>query len=74
MPKGMALVMKLFSFDIEIKNKPKFDPGFIPIYKFNKAFLKTAKVPFSFALERNDKLISVVSTCIHGDDEHEEAD
>ena len=66
--------MKRFSFKIDIKNKPELDSGFIPLYKFNKTFLKTAKVPFSFALERNDKQISVVSTYIHGDKINEDAD
>ena len=59
---------------IDIKNKPELDPGFVPLYKFNQAFLKGAKVPLSFALERNDKQVSVKSTYIHGDGAHADAD
>ena len=66
--------MKLFDIEIEIKNKPELDHAFVPLHKFNKAFLATAGEPFSFALERNDKQISVRSTCVHGDKKNEEAD
>jgi len=62
------------NIQIDIKNKPELDPGFIPLYKFNEAFLKTASEPFSIAIERNDKQIYVKSTFIHGDEAHAEAD
>ena len=60
--------------EIGIKNKPELDPGFIPLHKFNQAFLRTAYIPFSYAIERNDKQIHVFSTFVHGDDAHAEAD
>ena len=60
--------------EIDIKNKPELEPGFIPLYKFNEAFLKGAKAPFSFALERNDKQISAKSTFIYNDGIHDDAD
>ena len=66
--------MKHCNLEIDIKNKPELDPGYIPLFKFNQTFLKTAKKPFSFALERNDSQIFVKSTFIHGDEAHAEAD
>ena len=66
--------MNFCGININIKNKPELDDKFIPLYVFNKTFLETASVPFSFAVERNDKQIAVVLTFIHGDDAHSEAD
>ena len=66
--------MKHYGIQIDIKNKAELDPGFIPLYKFNEAFLKTAAMPFSIAIERNDKQIYVKSTFIHGDETHSGAD
>ena len=66
--------MTHYGIEFYVKNKPELDPEFIPLYKFNKAFLETAAESFSFALERNDNQISVVDTMIHGDVGHEEAD
>jgi len=59
---------------IDIKNKPELDSGFIPLYKFNQAFLKTARLPFAVAIERNDKQICVKSTFVHGDRAHAQVD
>ena len=66
--------MKHCGIKINLKNKPELDPGFIPLYKFNEEFLKTAKQPFSIAIERNDRQIYVKSTFVHGDEKHAEAD
>jgi len=66
--------MQHCNIKFDIKNKPELDLDFIPIYKFNEAFLKTAKKPFSIAIERNDKQIYAMSTFIHGDEENAEAD
>ena len=66
--------MRHFNIEVDIKNKPELDCGFIPLFKFNEAFLKTAKMPLSVAIERNDKQIHVKSTFVHGDDEHADAD
>ena len=63
-----------YGIEVELKNKPELDPGFIPLYRFNQAFLKTASVPFSFAVERNDGQMSVKSTFVHGDGAHADAD
>jgi len=66
--------MQHCSIQIDMKNKPELDPGFIPLHKFNEAFLKTASLPFSIAIERNDKQIYVKSTFVHGDEAHADAD
>lgn len=66
--------MKHCGIQIDVKNKPELDPEFIPLYKFNQTFLKTSAVPFSIAVERNDKQIYVKSTYIHGDEAHKDAD
>ncbi|MCL2163986.1 MAG: ROK family protein [Oscillospiraceae bacterium] len=66
--------MKHLGIEMDIKNKPELDPGFIPLGKFNEAFLKTATEPFAFAVERNDKQIYVKSTRVHGDEAHADAD
>jgi len=66
--------MKLYGIEVDMKHKPELDPGFIPLHKFNTAFLKTAAVPFSFAVERNDRQVYVKSTYVHGDQAHAEAD
>ena len=66
--------MEYYGITFDVNNRPELDPEFIPLQKFNKAFLESATVPFSFALERNDKQIAVISTKIHGDEEYREAD
>ena len=66
--------MQHCSIIIDITSKPELDPGFIPLFKFNEAFLKTAEKPFSIAIERNDKQIHVKKTYVHGDESHAEAD
>lgn len=66
--------MRHCGIDIEVKNKPELDPEFIPLFKFNEAFLKTAKTELSIAIEKDGNQISVISTFIHGDEAHREAD
>ena len=46
--------MNLYGIELDVKNVPKLDPGFIPLYKFNQAFLKTAKKPIALAVARAD--------------------
>ena len=66
--------MNHLGIEISVKHKPELDPQFIPLHKFNEAFLKTAKEPFSIAIERNDNQIFVKSTRVHGDEAYSEAD
>jgi len=66
--------MEHCGIQVDIKNKPELDPGFIPLFKFNETFLKTAKQPVSVAIERNDDQIHIKTTYVHGDEAHAEAD
>lgn len=66
--------MNLYGIELDVKNVPKLDPGFIPLYKFNQAFLKTAKKPIALAVERADGQMASCHTFIHGTPEMREAD
>ncbi|MBP5158673.1 MAG: ROK family protein, partial [Lachnospiraceae bacterium] len=66
--------MELFNVKIDVKNKPVLDPGFIPVLKYNRAFLKDAKKPVSIAVERADGQMATVHTYIHGTENMREAD
>jgi predicted NBD/HSP70 family sugar kinase len=66
--------MRIHGIEFEFKNIPKLDRGFIPIYKFNQAFLKTAKKPIAIAITRNDGLTAVHKTHIHGTRDMQSAD
>lgn len=66
--------MKLYSMEINYKNIPKFDPGFIPMEIFRRKFLETAQKPIVIAVERNDGLVFRFDTKIHGTSEMFEAD
>ena len=39
--------MERFGISVDVKNKPVLDPEFIPMLKFNRAFLQDAKKPVS---------------------------
>ena len=66
--------MERYNIDVRIKNVPPLDPDFIPILKFNQAFLATAKKPVSLAVERADGQIAAFRTFVHGTPEMAEAD
>ncbi|MCM1149426.1 MAG: ROK family protein [Butyricicoccus sp.] len=66
--------MNHLGIDINIKNLPPLDPGFIPIGKFNEAFLKNAKEPFDVAVERSGGQVAVQRTFVHGTPELLDAD
>ncbi len=66
--------MNLYGIEVNVKNPPKLDPGFIPIGKFNKAFLAGAKKPVSVAVERASGQMATVHTFIHGTEEFYQAD
>ena len=57
-----------------IKNVPALDTGFIPLAKWNAAYLKGALKPLAIAVERNGGLICVYDTFIHGTPEMAQAD
>ena len=44
--------MKRFGVEVLLKNIPCLDQEFMPIARFNRAFLESAKKPFSIAVER----------------------
>lgn len=66
--------MNFLGIEFEVKNRPVLDENFIPLAKFNTAFLKTAKVLLSIAVHRNNNLVSVFNTYIHGTPEMYAAD
>ncbi len=66
--------MKNFGIDVKIKNIPPLDENFVPLNKFCEEFLKTAKNPFSIAVERSNEQVAVYNTFIHGSDEMFDAD
>lgn len=66
--------MNKLGVSFELKNIPVLDPDFMPIHRFNKAFLATAKKPVSVAVERADGQMAACHTFIHGTEEMHEAD
>ena len=60
--------------ELNVKHVPVLDPGFVPMGAFNRAFLKNAKQPLAIVLERNNGLMSVYETYVHGTPEMQEAD
>jgi len=65
--------MEFMGLDIKVKNKPFYEPGFIPAYKFIEAYLKGASQPYALAWQRKD-YISKFSTFIYGTPEKSELD
>lgn len=45
---------------------PALDPGYIPVYAWNRAYLSEATEPVAIALERNNGLVNVYRTHIRG--------
>ena len=66
--------MNRYGISVELKNIPELDPRFMPILKYNQAFLANAKKPVSIAVERTDGQMSTHHTFIHGTEEMYEAD
>nr|WP_325259184.1 ROK family protein [uncultured Oscillibacter sp.] len=66
--------MNRFGIQVELKHIPSLDPDFIPLMRFNRAFLASAKKPVGIAVERADGQMASCRTFIHGTPEMEEAD
>ena len=66
--------MERYNISVQVKNIPALDPGFIPILKFNQAFLAGAQKPVSIAVERADGQVAAFRTFIHGTPEMAQAD
>ena len=66
--------MERYNINVQVKNVPALDPDFIPILKFNQAFLAGAQKPVSIAVERADGQVAAFRTFIHGTPEMAQAD
>jgi len=66
--------MERYGVSVEVKNVPVLDPEFIPLLKFNRAFLKNAKKPVSIAVERADGQMATTHTFIYGTPNMADAD
>ena len=66
--------MEFLGIDLDIKNSPELDSGYIPLHKFNSAFLAGAHKPLGVAVERAGGEIAVKNTFIRGTDEFSAAD
>ena len=66
--------MERYGISVQVKNVPVLDPEFMPILKFNQAFLADAEKPISIAVERADGQMATTHTRIHGTPEMAEAD
>ena len=66
--------MNRYGISVELKNVPVLDPEFMPLLKFNRAFLEGATKPVSIAVERADGQTATTHTFIHGTPEMAEAD
>lgn len=66
--------MELYNVTVPVTNAPVLDPEFIPLGKFNKAFLATATEEFHIALERSQGQVATYQGKIHGTEAMKEAD
>lgn len=66
--------MEHLGIQFSVKNIPALDPGFLPLQRFNEAFLREAKKPVGVAVERANGEMASVETFIHGTEELREAD
>lgn len=66
--------MKCYGIEVNPRRMPELDPGYVPLYQFNHAFLKDAHKPLGLAVERSGGQIAVCETFIHGTPEMAEAD
>ncbi len=66
--------MEHLGINVTVKNVPELDAGYIPLHKFNAAFLEGAEKPLGIAVERAGGEVAVMRTFIHGTPEFEAAD
>lgn len=66
--------MNLYGIDIRIWNTPELDSEFIPLQRFNEAFLEDATKPVGIAVERSGGQMAAVETFIHGTEKMRDAD
>ncbi len=71
------MITNLLGIPFDVKNTPEFDPGFVPVYKFYKAFcngIKDGGIPVKIAVEREDKQVATFSLKLYGTPEMRPAD
>lgn len=66
--------MQLCGIGFEVKYPPALEPGFMPIRKFNRAYLEKASVPIGISLLRPDGEAFLCETKLCGTPEFAEAD
>ncbi len=66
--------MEKYAIPVSLRNTPDLDDRFVPLFAFNRAFLKTAKEPFALAVERAGGQISVYETRVHSTSDMAHAD
>ena len=66
--------MKHLGISFSVKNTPALDPDFMPLQRFNEAFLSGADKPVGIAVERTNGEMASVETFIHGTAALREAD
>ncbi len=66
--------MEHLGISFPVKNIPALDPGFLPLQRFNEAFLSGADKPVGIAVERANGEMASVETFIHGTEALREAD
>lgn len=65
--------MNRYGVSVQLKNVPELDPEFIPLLKFNRAFLENATKPVAVAVERADGQMASYRTKLHENPEMSEA-
>ena len=66
--------MNRYGISVELKHVPPLDPEFIPLLRYNRAFLSGAKKPVGIAVERADGQMASCRTFIHGTPDMADAD
>ena len=66
--------MNHLGIEVNIRNVPPLDPGFMPLNRYYESFRKEAKEPFDIAVERASGQMAVMKTVIHGTPEFFDAD
>ena len=59
--------MQYLGIEYDVKNMPSLDGAFIPLEKWNRAYLAGADRPFAIAIERDHGQVSVFRTRLRGE-------
>lgn len=65
--------MERYGISVNLKNIPELDPDFMPLARYNEAFLENATKPISIAVERADGQMAACYTKIHESAEMKDA-